>query len=259
MCAVRFCGELFGNWYQNRAHEITANDHQIQQYYQQFPRILTRHKIPLQVEQNEPSRMSLIERIHPTTDDAPPWAGMSFTHPVDSDELHEQLKTAYPECSTFRERKHRATIKFLEDEFQQMQSKSSNSMPLSDLSHYAGLSSSPEEGSPSERAYKTRNSWQRAKTSHATASSDCSSSTWETSPKHEESQDSPRDPSSSNQSAEAAQHDVFSATEGTVTRLKRKRKLMTMEEKRHYRAVRGRGACSRCRTMKCKVCRLSDG
>ncbi|KAF2792863.1 hypothetical protein K505DRAFT_386721 [Melanomma pulvis-pyrius CBS 109.77] len=67
--------------------------------------------------------MSYITRTQPTTDETPPWQGISFTCPVGSDLLADRLKYAYPDCKTLRQRKHQAAINFLAAELEEMKSK----------------------------------------------------------------------------------------------------------------------------------------
>ncbi|KAL1608156.1 hypothetical protein SLS60_003095 [Paraconiothyrium brasiliense] len=70
--------------------------------------------------------MDFILRQQLTSDELPPWAGIVFKYPVDSDTLSEKLREAYPDCKTLRERKHRAAIDFLSAELSRMQAGNSN-------------------------------------------------------------------------------------------------------------------------------------
>ncbi|KAK3202138.1 hypothetical protein GRF29_161g263335 [Pseudopithomyces chartarum] len=65
--------------------------------------------------------MDFILRQQATSDELPPWAGIIFKDPVDSDTLSEKLRAAYPSCRTLRERKHQAAIDFLQEELHRMQ------------------------------------------------------------------------------------------------------------------------------------------
>lgn len=188
--------------------------------------------------------MSFIERTQPTRDDTPPWAGISFIQPVDSDDLHESLKSAYSNCLTLRERKHQAAIDFLNAELSEMQSRTTNTS-----NNLAPGSASPEEA---QRLLKPMGS--RNLSSQSPITSGDGFSTVKVNRPPQQSQQSPEMFSMVDYAIGPAQYGVFSATNGPMSQVRRKRKLMTLEEKSHYRAVRGRGACSRCRALKCKVC-----
>lgn len=51
-----------------------------------------------------------------------PWAGMSFVYDIESDELADALRSAFPEHRTLRERKHAAVIRLFEQELREMHS-----------------------------------------------------------------------------------------------------------------------------------------
>jgi len=73
--------------------------------------------------------MQLIKRVRLSNEGTPPWAGISFIHPIDSDELHDLLKGRYPQYTTVRERKQKAVIDFVLAKLREMQTKTAYAMP----------------------------------------------------------------------------------------------------------------------------------
>ncbi|KAL5376410.1 hypothetical protein DPSP01_010520 [Paraphaeosphaeria sporulosa] len=203
--------------------------------------------------------MDFILRQQLTSDELPPWAGIVFKYPVDSDDLSEKLRAAYPDCKTHRERKHRATIDFLNAELSRMQSGSSiidpnspsnikhptqGSTPTAARLHAEVLSEGTEilsasDGTPSsliESTISPKLAERIRKASQATADSE---------------------QSQAHASPTAAQQFVWSAHDGRSMRPKTKRK-MTVEERNAYKNTRKRGACDKCRKQKGRCTHFND-
>jgi hypothetical protein len=196
--------------------------------------------------------MDAIRRAKPTSDESPPWAGMEFTLPVDSDALMEHLKTLYPfpQCSTHRERKHMAAIDFLKRELASIQSKGpfpassggekmwlvspGPTMPSSDLDESSSRNVTPSPSPAFHNVMATP-----VPTKHESHPVTCE--------RNIAAPISAPQPTST-----SAQHFVFSAIDGRTHQLKKKRK-MTAEEKKDYKRIRTRGACARCKKAKEKV------
>ncbi|KAF1957676.1 hypothetical protein CC80DRAFT_547570 [Byssothecium circinans] len=193
--------------------------------------------------------MDFIQRHQPPTDESPPWSGIFFKFPVDSDILAERLKLAYPTCRTHRERKHQATIDFFSEELQRMRSKEVT--PFSTIK--SAEPSLPELSQDAAKVYSQ-------------AFSDSSrrpSASGGTSPSVVGSMDSPlvervrpiisaglsptlQPPTTPTANA---QQFVWNARDGKSMRPKTKRK-MTVEERSAYKETRKRGACDKCRKQK---------
>jgi hypothetical protein len=173
---------------------------------------------------------------------------------VDSDDLSEKLRIAYPDCKTHRERKHRAAIDFLSAELLRMQSRSSATesasintaeilvqepTPATSRTHVEMLSEGSEILSASgctspsivEAMLSPRLAEQMRKASRATAD---------------------LEQSQAKASPTTAQQFVWSAHDGRSMRPKTKRK-MTTEERSAYKNTRKRGACDKCRRQKGRV------
>jgi len=192
--------------------------------------------------------MDFITRQQRTSDDLPPWAGITFRDPVDSDALAEKLRAAYPNCKTLRERKHRATIDFLSEELAEMQSKSAATLspdatpenskayndPFSDHSRPASASASVSPlGSEAMRSPVLAERLRKESITGFNLES-------------QQQQQPTTSPTNS------AQQFVWSAHDGRSMRPKTKRK-MTVEERSAYKETRKRGACDKCRRQKGKV------
>ncbi|KAJ4366785.1 hypothetical protein N0V83_007310 [Neocucurbitaria cava] len=191
--------------------------------------------------------MPLIKRVQPTSDETPPWSGMSFVQPVDSDALHEHLKIAYPQCTTLRERKHMAAIDFLVAELHQMQSKGPTFVAVE---HSANDPAAPNPGALSRKgsisASLSPTSSAQFSTSVELAFQDRHSST------------TPGRLLPKGQLTESpGQHLVFSAVDGRMMQPKTKRR-MTAEEKDAYKETRKRGACRKCKRQKGKCTHVID-
>lgn len=199
--------------------------------------------------------MEFICRLQPTTDEAAPWEGIFFKFPVDSDDLSEGLKSAYPspQCRTLRERKHQAAIDFLQAELHRMRKRES----AAQVANIVADLPSPNAGQGAENPYVELSS------DHSRSQSSCSG----TSPSFSEPLNSPglveRAKSATNAGASPrwpgpttpstnAQQFVWSAHDGRNMRQKTKRK-MTMEERSQYKETRKRGACEKCRKQKGRV------
>jgi hypothetical protein len=196
--------------------------------------------------------MDFIYRIKPTTDESPPWVGISFILPVDSDMLSEKLKLAYPQCRTLRERKHQATLDFFVAELRQMQSKDLS--PFTTANFSGSDIAAPSHGNTKPYSY-TLSDTSRPQTVSRYSS-----------PSVPGSEDSPRPTQRAkpvsigiNPHVQRAitptknsQQFVWSAHDGKSMRPKTKRK-MTSQERSAYKETRKRGACESCRRQKGKV------
>jgi hypothetical protein len=194
------------------------------------------------------SVLSLIERVKCTSDETPPWDGIRFIRPVDSDKLAEDLKQAYPDCSTLRERKHMAAIDFLKIELHQIQTgnvatnfgKRSDHLTTPNASSYCTDTSDAHSrqdclSTPRSQAITTQNSTSYMRQPEPEETSLSSNSFFVPS------------------NVTPASQIVFSASDGRTLQLHTKRR-MTKEEKVTYRKIRKRGACITCRRQKGKVC-----
>ncbi|KAH7359705.1 hypothetical protein BKA66DRAFT_225456 [Pyrenochaeta sp. MPI-SDFR-AT-0127] len=201
--------------------------------------------------------MHLIRRTQPTSDVTPPWAGMSFTQPVDSDALHERLKKAYPTCATLRQRKHMAAIDFLTTELREMQSKDQNVATTEHSADYPALASSEAPSIFSE----TLEGGSRQGSPSVLESPASSAHHSRSVERVLQRQDSP--PASAHlvrtqpSTTGSGQHIVFSAKDGRTLQPKLKRK-MTTEEKTAYKETRKRGACPKCKRQKGKCTHTVD-
>ncbi|CAO2649228.1 Nn.00g066130.m01.CDS01 [Neocucurbitaria sp. VM-36] len=201
--------------------------------------------------------MPLIKRIQPTSDETPPWTGISFVQPVDSDALHEHLKIAYPQCTTLRERKHMAAIDFLIAELRQMQSKGSAFVAIESSANY------PAAPSPRAPSLSTEALGNPSRKGSASASQSPTSSTQlSTSVEHAfQDRHSSTTPACLPPIAQPTdgpgQHLVFSAIDGRMMQPKTKRR-MTIEEKNAYKETRKRGACRKCKRQKGKCTHVID-
>jgi hypothetical protein len=195
--------------------------------------------------------MEFIQRYQATADESPPWAGISFKHPVDSDVLAEQLKSAYPKCRTLRERKHQATIDFLVEELERMRTKdpttptvlASVDLPFDGIRQdvtkgYIEISSDrsrPQSASGYTSSVSgSVHSPGMVDPARTNASAGVSSKPWTT-------------PSAIN-----SQQIVWNSHNGQSMRPKTKRK-MTLEERKAYKKTRAQGACDSCRKQKARV------
>ena len=218
--------------------------------------------------------MDFILRERATSDELPPWAGIIFKYPVranvycrfniqfwtnspvrfqvDSDQLSEKLRAAYPDYKTLRERKHQAAIDFLREELSRMQS----GIPIADASPVESFKSLTQE--PLVDASNTAVEMVSDGDEFPNSS---------VSPPLDESLNFPKvlgrasrvsrasgGPEQSQSSAlpKSAQQFVWSAHDGRSMQPKTKRK-MTVEERSAYKETRKRGACHRCRRKKGRV------
>ncbi|KAF1972272.1 hypothetical protein BU23DRAFT_165141 [Bimuria novae-zelandiae CBS 107.79] len=199
--------------------------------------------------------MEFILRQKPTSDELPPWAGISFKYPVDSDDLSEKLRAAYPDCKTHRERKHRAVIDFLSEELCRMQS----GVSIAD-----GITL---EGSTSPSQLPIMNGSKPVTMEALSDGNDALSVSGYTSPSVIGSLASPiptervrkgsrvttnLEQSQQTASPTSARQFVWNAHDGRSMQQKIKRK-MTAEERNAYKETRKRGACDKCRRQKGRV------
>jgi len=177
--------------------------------------------------------MRPIKRSQPTSDASPPWAGMKFTQPVDSDALHELLKEQYPQCKTLRQRKHMAAIDFLRLELESMQHESTESTTGTSCETQALSALDASRPGVEELA---------ALTHRRSVSPSLSRSSSYRSPVHLDDHIP--------QIGVGQQH-VFSIVDGFATQPKKKRK-MTPAERSAYKTTRKVGACDKCKRQKGK-------
>lgn len=176
---------------------------------------------------NAEPAVCLIERVRNTSDETSPWEGISFTQPVGSDRLSDELKRAYPGCSNLRQRKHMAAIAFLQHELTQMQ-KANSATEVIEVEYPAtpeasSLSNDNFDGSSRQSSVSvSRASLQKIQAPTASTFT------------------------------RASQQIVFSVSDGQTLQPSTRR-TMTKEEKLSYRKTRKRGACSTCRRQKGKV------
>jgi hypothetical protein len=182
---------------------------------------------------------NLITGFQTTSDENPPWAGISFALPVGSDQLADKLRQAYPD-STLRERKHMAAIDFLKNELPEMRqqalrttaSENNNTLTPQDCQSFSnGLNVKSRQGSV------------------ATSLSSLSTNQDASSQEHNLLRSGVQAINTTGPAPEI----VFSISDGRPVQLRTKRR-MTKEEKIVYKTTRKRGACSKCRRQKGKVC-----
>ncbi|KAF2866492.1 hypothetical protein BDV95DRAFT_201141 [Massariosphaeria phaeospora] len=216
--------------------------------------VLVKFAMILQLHMSYP--MSFITRTQPTTDETPPWAGIAFDLPIDSDVLSDQLKKAYPTCRTLRQRKHKAAIDFLVHELHQMQSKDSIFLSSSDNNPGQRYLGSPkgesEELDDTNKIASPRQSLSYCNSPSLSSSMHTGQILQSNSPNAE--RPSPTQPDSSKSPGKQF---VFSALDGRTMQPKRKRK-MTVQERGAYKETRKRGACLKCRRQKGRVLEFSS-
>lgn len=208
----------------------------------------------MSVKQDYRPKNNIIRRFQSTSDETPPWAGISFVQPIDSDQLSEQLKGFYPEGKTLRQRKHMAAIDFLQRELEQMQSQTSSAPDATENADRLSTSS------PRSEMHSFREPYVQDSRPQSAAS--------QTPPSVASSQASPRLAERTRQTANGtltsgppsplkrisgSQTFVFSALDGKPMQPKTKRK-MTTQERHAYKETRRRGACENCKRTKAKVC-----
>jgi hypothetical protein len=188
-----------------------------------------------------------VERVKCTSDETPPWDGIMFTQPVDSDKLAEDLKRAYPDGSTLRERKHMAAIDFLKIELHQMRSRNA--------------ATSTDKRSEYLITPEASSFYADTSVAHSRQGSMSSSHTRASATQHppNEVRKSDRDEPSISfapifvpSNITPTSQIVFSASDGRPLQVHTKRR-MTKEEKVMYKKIRKRGACVACRRQKGKV------
>jgi hypothetical protein len=192
----------------------------------------------------------LIQREDPTPASVPllPWADMSFVYDIESDELADALRSAFPEYRNLRERKHAAVISFFEQELRQMQSikpstmaaqkpqdshsvRSATRVDSCNGGHLSDSSAPPASPASSLNSIIYQDSRKRFAAVQAASSLSL-----------------PADPTL----ATSSTHLVFNAFDGRPMQQKTKRK-MTSEERQEYKRTRQRGACAKCKRQKGKV------
>jgi hypothetical protein len=179
----------------------------------------------------------IVIRKRPTSDDTPPWSGLEFVEPVDSDALAEKLKQTYPSLNTLRERKHQAIIDYLIMELHIIRTKDSYS-PVTSLDSYDG-----EVGGASPR---NRSTVASPPSSDYLRSPGLMDKSRPGIPHHRHSGLRASTPTLEEQSF------VFTAVDISDFQPKTRRR-MTKAERKSYKAARERGACAKCRRLKGKV------
>jgi hypothetical protein len=186
--------------------------------------------------------LSLLTRSERASEGMPPWAGIGFVHPIDSDELAEDLKRTYPTGRTLRERKHMAIIDFFTEELRQMQQgRSVATVTTGRVALYSAVPPVLHHQVLDDRALRCQHS-------PSPAGSTCSAAAV--------SAESPGQHRSmvavAPLEAVSGKQFVFSAADGKLMHSKTKRK-MTLDEKTAYKETRRRGACPKCKRQKEKV------
>lgn len=178
----------------------------------------------------------------------PPWAGISFVYDIESDELADALRSAFPDYRTLRERKHAAVIRFFEQELREMQLSASSTMSVQKPQDYDPVRSEArvdvrngghlsDSSAPPPSPVSSLNSTVHHDLERRFAASQTVYSL-----------SFPADPTL----ATSSTHLVFNAFDGRPMQQKTKRK-MTSEERQEYRRTRQRGACAKCKRQKGKV------
>lgn len=171
--------------------------------------------------------------------------------PVGSDKLSEELRQAYPNCSTLRARKHMAAIDFLRNELQHMQTgetlaSSNHHLPVSKASPQFDITtdSRSQYRSPSPMSFTSSVAPESHSIQNGLLLAEAAA---------------PTSPAPQlRPSSDVAQQFVFSIVDGRPLQPKTKR-CMTREEKIAYKKTRKRGACLSCRRTKGKVRRKGHG
>jgi hypothetical protein len=177
-----------------------------------------------------------------------PWAGMSFVYDIESDELADALRSAFPEHRTLRERKHAAVIRLFEQELREMHSSTKSSMGAQKRQDYDSVRSASrvdscngghlsDTSAPPASPASSLNSMVHQDPGRLFAAVQTASSL-----------SLPADPTL----ATSSTHLIFNAFDGRPMQQKTKRK-MTSEERQEYRRTRQRGACAKCKRQKGKV------
>lgn len=190
---------------------------------------------------------TLIKRTSEPTYRTSPWEGIAFVYGVDSDDLADALKTAYPQYQTLNERKYAAIIGFFQQELDHMRLDYTTpvSVKTPSFSVEPGMSSTAPN-----TPMGTDDGNHSVALSHSPAKSKV--------PQELSNRDSaahgllPRSFSADPIIGTPSTQFVFNALDGRMMRPNTKRK-MTNEERLEYRETRRRGACSKCRRQKGKV------
>jgi hypothetical protein len=186
---------------------------------------------------DETQYTNIVIRKRPTSDDTPPWSGLEFVEPVDSDALAEKLKQTYPSHNTLRERKHQAIIDHLMMELHAIRRKDSHSPVTALDSHDSGVG----DTSPCDESTIVS-----PPSSVYLRSPGLSNKSRPDVPQHRHS--GLRAPTPTLE----AQSFVFTAVDISEFQPKTRRR-MTKAERQSYKAARERGACEKCRRLKGKV------
>lgn len=192
-----------------------------------------------------------IKREEQTTDQTTPWAGIAFFHGVDSDELADDLRIAYPKHQTLPQRKLAAVIDFFEHELREMQS--GNNILVSTKTPPTVELASMESTTPNIRQ-KVHNEIRpndSMLSSLSPVSSVSSTAAYRDSKRRCTAAAVPPSFVDPTLAASSTQF-VFNALDGRTMRQKTKRR-MTDEERLEYKETRRRGACAKCKRQKGKV------
>ena len=198
-------------------------------------------------------QLSLIKRRAQTTDQTSPWAGISFIYDVESDDLADALKSAFPHHRTLRERKHAAVINFFQRELDDMR----QSNPASPSVRTLLVTDRSSLASDDQMGARNGTPSRESKAQPLSPASSINSAAHRDSEKHYSTAHTPSpqsllaDPTLATSSTQL----VFNAFDGRLMQQKTKRR-MTNEERREYKETRRRGACAKCKRQKGKVRRL---
>lgn len=192
------------------------------------------------------------EEPHPNSTSSAPWSGLSFVYDIESDELADSLRVAFPLYGNLRERKHAAVISFFASELDSMRKKNAADAPMRTSKDYHLAQVSPqtsdtqmdvgetesirESNIPPSPVNSIKSPGYRDSVIHCPATQPVSSLSFAADPTL----------------AAASTHLVFNAFDGRPVQQKTKRK-MTTEERLDYRRTRQRGACAKCKRQKEKV------
>jgi hypothetical protein len=205
----------------------------------------------MSIKHSTPTGESIIRRLQPTSDETPPWAGIAFVYPVDSDELADQLKKAYPEGQNLRQRKHMAAIDFLKSELKGMQKPHvGGSAAFETVSNIDNDPQSVDTDVNDALPFESR-------PESAASPFSPSASSFVDSPRLAERTKQPVTQKHTPESIVplvpgTPQTFVFSAADGRPMQPRTKKK-MSARERQDYKKTRERGACLKCRRTKAKV------
>ncbi|KAF3049394.1 hypothetical protein E8E11_009567 [Didymella keratinophila] len=178
---------------------------------------------------------------------------MSFVFDIESDELADALRSAFPEYRTLRERKHAAVIKLFEQELREMQLNTTNTMGAQKPRDYDSVRSATRVDSCNGGHLSGSSAPPASPASSLNSTVDQDPGRRFAAVQTASSLSLPADPTL----ARSSTHLVFNAFDGRIMQQKTKRK-MTSEERQEYRRTRQRGACAKCKRQKGKCTHIDD-